>query len=188
MAVRGGTGLATSCETSAPNEAGQDPTKAPPPLPLSPPARPHHRRAQPRHGNRDAISKTPLLGFRRWHASRSTDPRHQRPAGPNLTQSRMPSQVPHFLQTPGPETKAGVPYDESFSIRSDHRYPDPDPDPSYLRDRGPPSSPPPLILVPQTAAQACGRDRSIRSRTRSGPRDHAQFWFSPVLLATVVSL
>ena len=65
--------------------------------------------------------------------------------------------------------------DESFSILAAVKV-------SLLPSRGPP----PLILVPQTAAQAYGRDRSIRSRTRSGPRDHAQFWFSPVLLATVV--
>ena len=56
----------------------------------------------------------------------------------------------------------------------------------------PPYLPPPpkLILVPQTAVQACGRDRdrSTRPHTRSGPLDHAQFWFSPVLLASLCIL
>ena len=68
--------------------------------------------------------------------------------------------------------------DESFSIVDFEGIP------PYL----PP--PPPLILVPQTAVQACGRDRdrSIRPHTRSGPLDHAQFWFSPVLLASLCIL
>ena len=181
MAVRGGTGLATSCETSAPNEAGQDPTKARPPLPLSPPPpaptiAAHSRGmgigmplARPHFLDLDVGTRP---GARILGTSGPRAPTSRR-AGCQvkcLTFCRRQDQKPkqefrmmsHFQS------------DRIIGIRIH---------PSYLRDRGPPSSPPPLILVPQTAAQACGRDRSIRPHTRSGPRDRAQFWFSPVLLA-----